>query len=253
MTEWKIFFLKNVHFFTAYCRHNGKYLPKNLHQPSLFTDHRDKTGRLFRKVSSWISLIFGRGSRIRNPKRKPPRRKHSQILPSPNDTPNLDTLTPCVFAGIATAYTLLKQTQRAKNQLKRVAKSPWTFEDAEHLERCWLLLADHYVQSSKFDSAAELVNRILQHNKSCARAYEFLGYMAEKEQRFKEAAGYYDQGWRYGGCGSPSAGYKLAFCLMKCKRYPEAIEAAREVLRLSPDYPRARKDVLDKCVANLRV
>lgn len=45
------------------------------------------------------------------------------------------------------------QTPRARNQLKRVAKSVWNFEDAEYLERCWLLLADIYVQTSKFDVA----------------------------------------------------------------------------------------------------
>ena len=48
--------------------------------------------------------------------------------------------------GMATAYQLLKQTPRARNQLKRVAKHSWNFEDAEHLERCWLLLADIYIQ-----------------------------------------------------------------------------------------------------------
>ena len=48
--------------------------------------------------------------------------------------------------GMATAHQLLKQTPRARNQLKRVAKHSWNFEDAEHLERCWLLLADIYIQ-----------------------------------------------------------------------------------------------------------
>ena len=48
--------------------------------------------------------------------------------------------------GIAIAYQLLKQTPRARNQLKRVAKHTWNFEDAEHLERNWLLLADIYIQ-----------------------------------------------------------------------------------------------------------
>lgn len=48
--------------------------------------------------------------------------------------------------GIATAQQLLKQTPRARNQLKRVAKHSWNFEDAEYLERCWLLLADIYIQ-----------------------------------------------------------------------------------------------------------
>ena len=48
--------------------------------------------------------------------------------------------------GMAIAHQLLKQTPRARNQLKRVAKHSWNFEDAEYLERCWLLLADIYIQ-----------------------------------------------------------------------------------------------------------
>lgn len=67
--------------------------------------------------------------------------------------------------GIATAHTMLKQSQRAKNQLKRVAKNIWTFQDAEYLERCWLLLADYYVQSAKYDLAYELLKRIIQYNR----------------------------------------------------------------------------------------
>jgi tetratricopeptide repeat protein 21B len=50
--------------------------------------------------------------------------------------------------GMAIAYQLLKQTPKARNQLKRVAKHSWNFEDAEYLERCWLLLADIYIQAS---------------------------------------------------------------------------------------------------------
>ena len=63
--------------------------------------------------------------------------------------------------GMATAYQLLKQTPRARNQLKRVAKHSWNFEDAEHLERCWLLLADIYIQGGKYDMATELLRKVL--------------------------------------------------------------------------------------------
>ena len=62
--------------------------------------------------------------------------------------------------GMATAYQLLKQTPRARNQLKRVAKHSWNFEDAEHLERCWLLLADIYIQGGKYDMATELLRKV---------------------------------------------------------------------------------------------
>nr|CAH7760444.1 unnamed protein product [Callosobruchus chinensis] len=158
-----------------------------------------------------------------------------------------------ITLGIATAYTLLKQSQRAKNQLKRIVKSTWTFEDAEYLERCWLLLGDYYIQSSKYDIAMDLINKVIQHNKSCTKAYEYCGYVSEKEQKYKDAANYYEKAWKYSGRNNPSLGFKLAYCLMKSKKFPDAIDAAQEVLRLSPEYPRVRKDILDKCMNNLRV
>ncbi|EFN89496.1 tetratricopeptide repeat protein 21B isoform X3 [Harpegnathos saltator] len=154
--------------------------------------------------------------------------------------------------GMATAHILLKQTPRARNHLKRVSKNVWTFEDAEYLERCWLLLADIYVQSSKYDLANELLKRVLQHNATCVRAYELSGYIAEKDQNYREAATRYAQAWKCGGKTKLSVGYKLAYCYLKAKTYADAIEACNVVLKQSTDYPRIRKDILEKCINNLR-
>ncbi|KYQ53911.1 Tetratricopeptide repeat protein 21B [Trachymyrmex zeteki] len=154
--------------------------------------------------------------------------------------------------GMATAHILLKQTPRARNHLKRVSKNVWTFEDAEYLERCWLLLADIYVQSSKYDLANELLKRVLQHNATCVRAHELSGYIAEKDQNYREAAARYGQAWKCGGKTKLSVGYKLAYCCLKAKVYADAIEACNEVLKQNTDYPRIRKDILEKCINNLR-
>lgn len=154
--------------------------------------------------------------------------------------------------AIATAYTILKQGQRAKNQLKRVSKRSWTFEDAEYLERCWLLLADFYMQASKYDLAADLLRRVLQYNKSSNKAHEYMGYIAEKEQRYREASNYLECAWKYGGKNNPIVGYRLGFNLMKFKKYAEAIDVCQSVLKAHPDYPKIKKDVLDKCMNNLR-
>ncbi|XP_055680428.1 tetratricopeptide repeat protein 21B-like [Lutzomyia longipalpis] len=154
--------------------------------------------------------------------------------------------------GMSSAYVMLKQSQRAKNQLKRVAKSPWTFEDAEHLERCWLLLADLYIQANKMEMAAEFLNRVLEHNKSCAKAYELCGMIAEKEQVYRSAATHYDAAWRYGGKSKPTIGYKLAYHYMKSKRFADAIDVCQQVLKLHPDFSMIKKDILDKCRNNLR-
>ncbi|KAL6260324.1 hypothetical protein P5V15_007855 [Pogonomyrmex californicus] len=154
--------------------------------------------------------------------------------------------------GMATAHILLKQTPRARNHLKRVSKNVWTFEDAEYLERCWLLLADIYVQSSKYELANELLKRVLQHNATCVRAHELSGYIAEKDQNYRDAAARYAQAWKCGGKTKLSVGYKLAYCCLKAKAYADAIDACNEVLKQSTDYPRIRKDILEKCINNLR-
>ncbi|XP_029051789.2 tetratricopeptide repeat protein 21B-like [Osmia bicornis bicornis] len=154
--------------------------------------------------------------------------------------------------GMAMAHILLKQTPRARNHLKRVSKNTWTFEDAEYLERCWLLLADIYVQSNKYDLANDLLKRVLQHNATCVRAHELSGYIAEKEQNYREAASQYSQAWKYGGKSKLSIAYKLAYCSMKAKSYADGIEACNEILKQSPDYPRVKKEILEKCINNLR-
>ena len=67
---------------------------------------------------------------------------------------------------MAQAYSLLKQVPKARTQLKRLAKAPWTLAEAEDLEKSWLLLADIYCQGGKFDLASELLRRCMQYNKA---------------------------------------------------------------------------------------
>lgn len=86
--------------------------------------------------------------------------------------------------GLATGYMLQKQPQRARNVLKIIAKTAWQFEEAEYLERCWLMLADHYVQSGKHELAYELIKKILMYNAGCTKAHELYGIIAEKDQKY---------------------------------------------------------------------
>ncbi|XP_059219458.1 tetratricopeptide repeat protein 21B [Stomoxys calcitrans] len=154
--------------------------------------------------------------------------------------------------GMATAFVLTKQTQRAKNCLKRLARTTWSFEEAEYLERSWLLLADIYISSNKWDVADSLVGKVLEHNKSCAKAHELAGYIAEKSQLYRDASKHYRNAWNCYGKSKPHIGYKLAYNFMKTKQYAEAIEICQQVLKLHSDYGIIRKDILDKCRNHLR-
>ncbi|XP_068186204.1 tetratricopeptide repeat protein 21B [Antennarius striatus] len=154
--------------------------------------------------------------------------------------------------AMATAYMMLKQTPRARNQLKRIAKMNWSIIDADEFEKSWLLLADIYIHSGKYDLAGDLLKRCLNHNKSCCKAYEYLGYIMEKEQTFRDAALNYELAWKYGNRTNPTIGYKLAFNYLKAKRHVDAIDVCHKVLDAHPNYPRMKKDILDKARAALR-
>lgn len=154
--------------------------------------------------------------------------------------------------AIASAHILLKQSQRARNHLKRVANNEWQFEEAEYLERCWLLLADLYIQSGKSDMASDLLAKVLKHNKASCKAYELQGIIAEKNHTYNVAAEKYGFAWRLGGNIKPAIGYKLAYAHMKCKNYANAIDVCQQVMKLHPDYVSIKSDILDKCRNNLR-
>ena len=95
--------------------------------------------------------------------------------------------------GMSTTFMLEKSTTKARNALKRIAKMPYSHELADEFERGYLLLADIYIQKSKFDLSEDLCNRCLKYNLSCGRAWETMGVIREKEASYKDAADMYEK------------------------------------------------------------
>ncbi|XP_026534687.1 tetratricopeptide repeat protein 21A [Notechis scutatus] len=152
---------------------------------------------------------------------------------------------PAILA-MAQAYMLLKYTAKARTQLKRLIKVNWSLPDADELEKAWLLLSDIYCTSGKYDLATEQVKRCLRYNKSCAKAYECLGFIAEKENAYKDAAMNYELAWKYSNQANPAVGFKLAFNYLKDKKYVETIDVCHDVLKGYPDYPKIKEEILEK-------
>ncbi|MFH4973496.1 hypothetical protein AB6A40_000205 [Gnathostoma spinigerum] len=155
--------------------------------------------------------------------------------------------------GCARAYIILKQTPKAKAQLKRLIGHRWSLEDAEYLEKCWLLLADLYIHQGKSEQATSLLRTILQHNNSCIKAFEYMGYLREREQKWTDAAANYEEAWRLSGRRNPSIGYKLAHNYLKCRKLFDCIDVCHRVIALHPTYPKIKREILDKARANLRI
>jgi hypothetical protein len=50
------------------------------------------------------------------------------------------------------------------------------------------------------------LQKVLQYNKSCSKANEYLGYIMEKEQAYADAAVNYEAAWKLTNCSNPAMG-----------------------------------------------
>eukprot|EP00742_Colponemidia_sp_Colp-10_P005614 GILJ01006001.1.p1 GENE.GILJ01006001.1~~GILJ01006001.1.p1 ORF type:complete len:1335 (+),score=250.67 GILJ01006001.1:335-4006(+) len=154
----------------------------------------------------------------------------------------------CMAVGLMTQ----KQTPKARNALKRIAKMQYQPELADDFEKSWLLLSDIYVTGGKYDLAQEQCKKCLLYNKSCGKAWEYMGLIMEKEQSYKDAAEHYEKAWKISNETSASVGFKLSFNYLKAKRFIDAINICHKVLAMYPDYPKIRKDILEKARSLIR-
>lgn len=62
--------------------------------------------------------------------------------------------------------------------------------------------------------AQELLKRALTYNKSCARAWELMGYIMEKENSYKDAAENYEIAWKMENEQNLAIGYLFYILLL---------------------------------------
>ncbi|KAF1762425.1 hypothetical protein GCK72_010687 [Caenorhabditis remanei] len=154
--------------------------------------------------------------------------------------------------GVARGHMLLKQLQKAKTVLKMVIGRIWNFDDSDYLEKCWLLLAEIYVNQNKTDQAVPYLDLVLKYNCNCLKAFEAYGFMREREQKYVEAYKMYEKAFGATKERNPMFGYKLAFTYLKARRLFPCIETCQKVLDLNPQYPKIKKEIMDKAIALIR-
>ena len=72
------------------------------------------------------------------------------------------------------------------------------------------------------------------------------------EQSYIDAADCYYEAWKCEGEASASIGFKLAFNYLKAKKYVETVDVCNKVLDMYPDYPKIRKEILEKAYVGFR-
>ena len=168
------------------------------------------------------------------------------------DVLNMDNSYVPALLCLANANHLLHQPAKARNYLKRVSKMKFNLYHVDEFEQSYLLLAEMYVELGKFEIATELCKKTLHVNKSNGKAWEILGSINEREAAYRDASDNYEQAWYNCGQSNVNIGFKLAYNYLKCKKFVEAIDICHAVLKLNPDMPKVRKEILQKARDGLR-
>jgi Tfp pilus assembly protein PilF len=70
--------------------------------------------------------------------------------------------------------------------------------DSKHTWFCYVsLVYNSFEKGGKFDLAQDLCQKCLKYNKSCAKAWEMMGAIMEREQSYKDAADHYEKAWKH--------------------------------------------------------
>ncbi len=108
------------------------------------------------------------------------------------------------------------------------------------------MLADFYIANNKYDLAEKELASCLKYNRSLVKAEEYMGLIKEKERIYVDAANHYEKAWTMSNKRNAGVGFRLAFNYMKALRYVDAIDVAKDILKVFPDYPKVQTDVIAK-------
>jgi len=78
--------------------------------------------------------------------------------------------------------------------------------------------------AEKYCHCTSDVNDVEWLRQSCCKAYEYVGHLMEKEQKFSEAATSYEQAWKYGNKTNPNIGNYIHLMVNRSRDCTQADE-----------------------------
>ena len=140
-----------------------------------------------------------------------------------------------------------KKSSDARNYLKTVLKNDFQLAYASYFEHAWLLMADYNISVNKYDLAEGELKKVLKYNKSNVKAEELMGLIKEKEKAYVDAADHYEKAYRMSSNKNAPVGFRLAYNYQKANRFVDAINVSKEILKVYPNYPRIKEEIMDVC------
>lgn len=154
--------------------------------------------------------------------------------------------------GKCKCFLRLDKQRDATRNLNGIIHGEATHSNFSIFVEAFLMMTYISLKDGQIDEADRYVERALDLNKSCGKAWEMKGIIAEKKKEFLFAADAYKMAWNLSGHADLGIGFKLAVNYMRGEDPVEAIKVCRAILSQHPNYPKLKETVFLPCCAQLR-
>lgn len=99
----------------------------------------------------------------------------------------------------------------------------------------------------------EVCKHVIKLNKSCSKAYEYMGKVKALQNQYTQACVYFENAWRLENYRNPQLGYVLGSNQLYAQSYVNAIDTCHKTLAVDPDFDFIKNDVLYKARQHIRI
>ncbi|KAK8885733.1 Tetratricopeptide repeat protein 21B [Tritrichomonas musculus] len=154
--------------------------------------------------------------------------------------------------GRCRCFLRLGEQREATKYLNGIIHEEPTHQNSEEFSEAFLMMTYISIKDSQIDEADKYVEKAIELNRSCTKAWEMRAALFEKKKDYPLAADAYKQAWELSSHSQLGIGFKLALNYMRAECPVEAIKVCRIIMDIHPNYPKLKETIFLPCCALLR-
>ncbi|OHT14468.1 TPR Domain containing protein [Tritrichomonas foetus] len=154
--------------------------------------------------------------------------------------------------GRCKCFLRLDKQRDATKYLNGIIHEEPTHSNFSVFVEAFLMMTYISIKESQIDEAEKYVDRAIELNRSCTKAWEMRAALHEKKKDYPSAADAYKQAWDLSSHTQLGIGFKLALNYMRAECPVEAIKVSRIIMEQHPNYPKLKETIFLPCCGMLR-
>ena len=154
--------------------------------------------------------------------------------------------------GRCKCFIRLDKQRDATKYLNGIIHGEATHQNFATFVEAFLMMTYISIKDSQIDEADRYVDRAIELNRSCLKAWEMKAILSEKKKDYMSAAEAFKQAWDLSSHTQLGIGFKLALNYMRVEDPVNAIKVCRAIMEQHPNYPKLKETIFLPCCAMLR-